>query len=736
MKEAIKAVLLITAVTSGAITLALGRDTAEVQLVRIRRVDHQVKIELTLSAGVIPVVTRTTAPDRLVVELPQTSTVAEQHSMTVHYGSVERVRIGLHQTTPPVARMVVDLNSAGPYELNVQGSMIALTVLPVAPSETVRSPSPPSWLKKSGSRKSQKVSPTRISKLVVPVSTQPQIAAMPFVVTPAAAQAPRISFRVKYIAQGVAYLGGGGNAGLTVGMKLTVWDGEAPSDDSANQSEVAELRVTSVAEASALTEVRAFTRAVRPGDWAYLSVEDSARLERESIRQSAGKLRASSLRAGQSDGLTPGTQPESGAEENRMRGRIALDYSGIRSHGSTAGGSSQVGLAFRSDMTNIAGTHWNLQGYWRGRLTQNSQPQEQTMQDYLDRTYTLQLYYNNPESKWLAGLGRLYLPWATSLDTIDGGYIGRRLARGVIAGGFAGSTPDPASWHYNPDQQIAGSFVNFEGGSYDRLHYSSTSGFALNMLRWSVDRPFGFFENELSYGKYFSVYHSLIVDSPQGLSTGGIKPGAGISRSYLALHVQLHPRISIDVYHNYFRDTPTAATQLVGTGIVDRLLYQGLNVGLRVEPVRHITFYTTLGQSGKTGDVRRSLNQMYGVTWSDIAHSGFRADLRYSKFDSSFARGDYRLFSLSHQLGDQMLWNAQFGTQSLNSPFTVNHGSFFFDTSIDTNLSKRTFLQSGYTIERGLALTYDQWYLSLGYRFDVREKAVESTAPRENPPQR
>ena len=734
MKRAMQAVLLITAVMSGAITPALGRDPAEVELVRIRRADHQVKIELTLSAGVIPVVTRTTAPDRLVVELPQTSTVAGQHSMTVHYGSVERVRIGLHQATPPVARMVVDLNSAGPYELNVQGSTIALTVLPVVRSETdAGSSAPRSWLKKSVGQKIRKVTPTLISKSDAPISPQTERAAMPFVVTPAAARAPRISFRVKYIAEGVAYLGGGGNSGLTAGMKLTVWDGEPRSDDSANQFEVAELRVTSVAEASALTEVRTFTRAVRPGDWAYLTVEDSVRLERESI-QNTGKLRASSLRAGQPDGLTPETQPDSGAEENRMRGRIALDYSGIRSHGSTPGSSSQVGLAFRSDMTNIAGTHWNLQGYWRGRLTQNSEPQEQTMQDYLDRTYTLQLYYNNPQSNWLAGVGRLYLPWAVSLDTIDGGYVGHRLARGVIAGGFAGSTPDPASWHYNRDQQIAGSFINFGGGSYDRLHYSSTSGFALSMLRWSLDRPFGFFENELSYGKYFSVYHSLIVDSPQGLTTGGIKPGAGISRSYLTFHIQPHPRISIDVYHNYFRDTPTAATQLVGTGLVDSLLYQGLNLGLRIEPVRHITLYSTVGQSDKTGDVRRSLNQMYGVTWSDIAHTGFRADLRYSKFDSSFARGDYRLFSLSHQLGDQMLWNAQFGTQSLNSPFTANHGSFFFDTSIDTNLGKRTFLQSGYTIERGLALTYDQWYISLGYRFDVREKV--NAGPHEFPTQK
>jgi hypothetical protein len=44
----------------------------------------------------------------------------------------------------------------------------------------------------------------------------------------------------------------------------------------------------------------------------------------------------------------------------------------------------------------------------------------------------------------------------------------------------------------------------------------------------------------------------------------------------------------------------------------------------------------------------------------------------------------------------------------------------FFDTSFDTNLTRRAFLQSGYTISRGAPLSYDQWYVGLGYRLDVR----------------
>ena len=136
------------------------------------------------------------------------------------------------------------------------------------------------------------------------------------------------------------------------------------------------------------------------------------------------------------------------------------------------------------------------------------------------------------------------------------------------------------------------------------------------------------------------------MDSPQGISTDGIKPGAGISRSYLTLRIQPKEWLSFDVSHNYFRDVPTAATALIGTGLVDKLLYQGVNVGVRVEPVKHFAVYTGVGQSDKTGDERRSLNQMYGVTWSEIWRTGIRADVHYSKFDSSFARGNYKVLSL------------------------------------------------------------------------------------------
>jgi hypothetical protein len=168
-----------------------------------------------------------------------------------------------------------------------------------------------------------------------------------------------------------------------------------------------------------------------------------------------------------------------------------------------------------------------------------------------------------------------------------------------------------------------------------------------------------------------------------------------------------------------------AATAIVGTGLVDKLLFQGISAGVHLKPTRYVTLYTTLGASEKTGDSRSSLNQMYGATWSEIAHSGIRADFHYSKFDSNFAKGNYQVLSLSRRLTNLMFWNVRLGKQDMLSRLTTNYNSIFVADSLDINIGRHSYLQSGYTYVNGATLNYRQWYLSWGYRFD-KGKATPS----------
>ena len=536
-------------------------------------------------------------------------------------------------------------------------------------------------------------------------------------------------FKVKYVAEGVAYLDGGRAQGLTEGMKLVVEDTNLPATqgDSGNTADprvVAELEVSAVAEMSAVTDIRSPKRPVKVGDLAYLSGNDAAALVQQRAL-SATRQYPAVISFTEGDTLDEEAREEVPRPPlpsvNRARGRIGIDSMETVSHGTTNITSSDVGLAFRGDITRIGGTFWNLSGYWRGRLTKSSAASQQTLQNLINRTYHLSMTYDNPNSSLVAGFGRLYLPWAPSLDTIDGGYFGGRLSKGTTLGIFGGSTPDPSSWDYSPDRVIGGAFINFQGGTYDAVHYSSTSGAGVSMVNWQIDRPFIFFEDSLSYGRRIAVYESAQLDDPRG-NTVAPSPGPGLGRSFFTFRVQPHPRVELDFNHNYFRDIPTFDPTLISAapGLLDKFLFQGFSAGGRFEIMKQVWVSTNLGRSSRTGDAKSSLNEMFGLTFGRLPWLRLRADAHYARFNSSFGSGSYTALSLSRQFSDNLRLEMLAGQQNFSSTVTTNSRARFVTGTVETSLGPHYYLQGSFTTNRG-QLSYDQFMFSLGYRFDSRK---------------
>jgi AMIN domain-containing protein len=538
----------------------------------------------------------------------------------------------------------------------------------------------------------------------------------------------RTVFRVKYVAEGVAYLEGGRTQGLTEGMKLLVEDSNHPAKqgESVNAADpriVAELEVSAVADTSAVTDIHNPKRPVKVGDLAYLSNGDAEALVQQRTL-SATRQYPAVISFTEGDTLDEEARQEvprpPSPSVNRARGRFGFDSIETLSHGVNTVNSTNLGVVFRGDITRIAGTHWNLSGYWRGRLTKESAAAQKTLQETLNRTYHLNLTYDNPNSALVAGIGRLYLPWAPSLDTIDGGYFGVHLSKRTILGIFAGSTPDPSSWDYSPDRVIGGTFVNFEGGEFDGFHYSSTTGGGISMVKWAIDRPFLFVEDSISYKRTIALYESAQFDSPKGNSATP-SPGPGLGRNFFTLRVNPHPRIELDANYNYFRDVPTFDQTLLGTGLLDKFLFQGFSAGGRVEVLPQIWISSTLGRSTRSGDAKSSVNQMYGITFGRLPVVKLRADVHYSRFNSSFGDGHYESFSLSRQVSDRLRLEVLIGQQNFGSSLTAANRSRFLTGTIETTLGLHYYIQSNFTTNRG-DLSYDQLMLSIGYRFDNRRK--------------
>lgn len=489
------------------------------------------------------------------------------------------------------------------------------------------------------------------------------------------------------------------------------------------QEPIADVRIFSVADTSAAAAIIKSREDLVKGDVAYLDI-DSVHLREnvadaaesanypvvvtfsygdpldEEIRAEASPVKATSL-------------------ENQIRGRVGFDYGNLSEPGGIS--SRQLGLLIDADMSHIGGTHWNFTGYWRGNLeTQNTGNtagiSPVTLNDLVNRTYHLGLYYQNPDSIITMGVGRLFLPYAPSLSTIDGGYFGYRFTSHLTAGVFGGSTPDPTSWSYAPNQNIAGTFVNYEKGDFDHLRFSDTFGLAATSLAWHIAREFVFAENNISVGHLFSIYNSLQIDKGR-TALGGITYNAGLTQSFSSARYQPVQFLTLSLNHNYLRSLPTFDPALISLGLLDQYLFQGFSGGVHIDLPFKIGISTDIGRSKNSTDTGTAWNQAYGLTFGEIPRTGMQLDLRYTKFNSSFGQGNYQFISLSRTLAERFHVQLQGGMQHLTSAFSTNSDSKFVSSTVDWTIGPRYFFEGLFSWNMGTTMNYQQTNFTFGYRF-------------------
>lgn len=529
----------------------------------------------------------------------------------------------------------------------------------------------------------------------------------------------RTTFEVRYIATGAVYVSGGREEGLQEGFHLTVKRLE-PGQPTLSAETIGEVVVVAIAGHSAVCEIVIAKTEFRQGDIAQLSQADIESLQ--VLRQSE-----TARNYGQIVSFTQGDPLEEELREyvprpplreiNRASGRVSYEYNTIldrTNHTRT----SQVGMVVRADVTRIAGTYWNFTGYWRGRVNNRTGlTQPDTLRDLINRTYHIGVYYNNPQSKYTIGAGRLLVPWATSLNTIDGAYVARNLGKYWTAGGFGGSTPDPSAWDYKPGRQIGGGFLSATAGSYDRVRYSGTAGVAITRQHWQAEREYVFVENTFSAGRRLSVFHNMQADRLTRGRLGNPDGGAAITRSFVTVRFQATDWLALDAGHNYFRNVPTFDTRLLSTGLLDQYLFTGLSAGFRLELPRKVSLYGSIGRNRRSDDTGGSLNYMYGIGFRDLWSTGIRADIRHSRFRGAFGQGWYQSVSFTRPFGENLRVDVQGGAQEFRSPLGGDHRGLWTNVSLDWLLGGHYAVTSGLNVYRGEVQSYDQMFFSLGYRY-------------------
>jgi hypothetical protein len=142
-----------------------------------------------------------------------------------------------------------------------------------------------------------------------------------------------------------------------------------------------------------------------------------------------------------------------------------------------------------------------------------------------------------------------------------------------------------------------------------------------------------------------------------------------------------------------------------------------LSGGVRVDLPYRIAISTDIGRSKNNTDAGSSWNQMYGLTFGEIRNTGLQLDLRYTKFNSSFGRGDYQFVSVSRNIAERFRVQVQGGVQHLTSALSTNSNSKFVSSTVDWTIGPRYFMEGLYSWNMGTSMNYQQMNFTFGYRF-------------------
>ena len=232
---------------------------------------------------------------------------------------------------------------------------------------------------------------------------------------------PRMVFEVTYVGTDVIYINGGSDEGLEDGMELEISRLEPGQPLVASQS-IGAVRIQATAPSSAVCTILLNRGGIARGDRAVLSAGDAEQVAYLRTSQNSRKyaqIISFSDYTGEDplkDELRAYIPKPPLAEINRVKGRISFQQSSLFD-GTSGRSSSQTGVSIRGEATRLGGTYWNFAGNWRGRISARRGPE--TLTDLINRTYHVGFTYDSPYSRNTMGFGRLLLPWASSLNTID-----------------------------------------------------------------------------------------------------------------------------------------------------------------------------------------------------------------------------------------------------------------------------------------------------------------------------
>jgi type IV pilus assembly protein PilQ len=148
----------------------------QVRNVSLARGKNGMNVEIVASGAVAPKVIKLSAPDRVVIDIPNSVPASKQREIAVNNSEVKAIRIARYSLNPPATRIVVDLASAHEFELANAGNRVTVKLHPATENAKASVPAPVTTAQKSSEPENKQAAPAMAQAAVVvepTVTTRP-----------------------------------------------------------------------------------------------------------------------------------------------------------------------------------------------------------------------------------------------------------------------------------------------------------------------------------------------------------------------------------------------------------------------------------------------------------------------------------------------------------------------------------------------------------------------------------
>ena len=109
--------------------------TVQIRAVNVIRGRNGLEVEVAASGPITPKVMKLTSPDRIVIDVANSTPTRALRTVAVHEADVKSIRTAKYSANPPSTRIVVDLNSAHEFTVSTRGNRATIALnAPAAPS--------------------------------------------------------------------------------------------------------------------------------------------------------------------------------------------------------------------------------------------------------------------------------------------------------------------------------------------------------------------------------------------------------------------------------------------------------------------------------------------------------------------------------------------------------------------------------------------------------------------------